>query len=433
MLDHVSELTRQIHLLAVSFYYPPANNPRAVQVARLLAGLKFSTLLVCGDEYASDDRIDRNLSPRAENFLEKCLRVPFSQPAWKRATAKVAYQFNIRLWEKAPDRYRDWKPSVLSAVQNFSSQSDYQPDILVTFGSPMSDHLIGLELKKMFGIPWIAHFSDPWVENEFKAYNRFTRGINVVLERKVVEAADRLIFTSDETVALVMSKYSEALRTKTRVLSHAFEPGLFGRSQQNGSSRIVIRYVGDLYGRRTPAPLFSALAEIAASDPGLLENVNFEFVGSITDFKLSDVGFDQLPPGLVKFHSTVDYLKSLALMSAADGLLVIDAPAATSVFLPSKLIDYIGAGRPVFGITPPGAAAKLICELGGWVTDPRDAAGSEKALRSFIVFLRQRKSDWRKEWGDHLVRQRFDAGAVAGQFEQMVLELLSEPPAVAGG
>jgi hypothetical protein len=404
-----------------------------VQVARLLAGLNLATVLVCGDDYAADDRIDRNLSPRAENFLEKCLRVPFSQPAWKRATAKVAYQFNIRLWEKTPDRYRDWKPSVLSALQNFSRERDYQADILITFGTPMSDHLIGLKLKEMYGLPWIAHFSDPWVENEFKGYNSFTRGINLSLERSVMTAADRLIFTSDETVALVMSKYPEELREKTRVLSHAFEPGLFDRAEKRDGSRIVIRYVGDLYGRRTPEPLFRALAKILTAEPGLLDDVCFEFVGSITDFNLSDIGFDQLPSGLVQFHPTVDYLESLSLMSAADGLLVIDAPAATSVFLPSKLIDYIGAGRPVLGITPPGAAAKLISELGGWVTDPTDAAGTEKALRSFIVYLRQRKSDWRKEWGDHLVRQRFDAVAVAGRFEQMVEELLSEPPAVAGG
>jgi len=392
-------------------------------VARLLAGVNLATMLVCGDDYAADDRIDRNLSPRAEDFLQKCLRVPFSQPAWKRATAKVAYQFNIRLWEKTPDRYLDWKPSVLSAI---SRQSNYRPDVLTTFGTPMSDHLIGLELKKIFGVPWIAHFSDPWVENEFKGYNSFTRGINVALERKVVEAADRLIFTSEETVALVMGKYSEALRAKARVLSHAFEPGLFGRTEKQAGSRILIRYVGDLYGRRTPAPLFRALAEIGASDPSLLDDVCFEFVGSITDFKLSEVGFDQLPSGLVEFHPTVDYLKSLSLMSSADGLLVIDAPAATSVFLPSKLIDYIGAIRPVLGITPPGAAAKLIGELGGWVTDPTDIPGVREAVRSFIAYLRQRQSDSRGEWGDSAVRQRFDAGAVARRFEQMVEELVGQ-------
>jgi hypothetical protein len=417
-----SKITRPIHLLAISFYYPPANNPRAVQVARLLARLNLATLLVCGDDYAADDRIDRNLSPLAEDFLEQCLRVPFSQPTWKRAIAKVAYQFNVRLWEKTPDRYVDWKPAVLRAIQNVEQ---YKPDVLITFGTPMSDHLIGLELKKRFGIPWIAHFSDPWVENEFKGYNSFTRGVNIGLERKVMEAADRLIFTSTETVELVMAKYAEELKKKTRVLSHAFEPDLFPASEKTSDSRIVIRYVGDLYGRRTPAPLFRALAKIGAEDPALLENVGFEFVGSITDFDLSDIGFDQLPPGLVQFQKTVEYRESLALMSGADGLLVIDAPAETSVFLPSKLVDYIGAGQPVLGITPPGAAAKLIAELGGWISDPSDDPGTEKAVRSFITYLRVRKSETNSPWGNPAVRRRFDAGSVAASFEGMVLDLLS--------
>jgi glycosyltransferase involved in cell wall biosynthesis len=420
MPANVGKLRKPIRLLAISFYYPPANNPRAVQVARLLSRLQLTTSLICGDDYAADDRLDRNGNANAEEFLEKCVRVPFSQPGWKRAVAKVAYQFNIRLWEKTPDRYVDWKPAVLKAIRDINQDP---PDVLVTFGSPMSDHLIGLELKKTHRLPWVTHFSDPWVENEFKGYNSFTKGVNVALERKVVEAADRLIFTSAETVALVMKKYPESLMAKTRVLSHAFDPALFETSGET-NSRIVIRYVGDLYGRRTPAPLFRALAKIAASDPDLLKDVCFEFVGSITDFKLSDIGFDELKPGLVTFTPTVAYRTSLALMSSADGLLVIDAPAETSVFLPSKLVDYIGAGRPVLGITPPGAASSLIKELGGWLANPGDDNDTEKALRSFITYLRAHKSD-RSVWGDASVRRRFDAGTVSAQFEGMIEEFFS--------
>src|SRR5207247_9928621 len=123
----------------------------------------------------------------------------------------------------------------------------------------------------------------------------------------------------------------EDLQSKTPFLSDGFKPGLYTRESENCRPGMVIRYVGDMYGRRTPAPLFRALAEIVSSDPEFLTGVCFEFVGSIGDFKLSEVGFDQLPEGLVVFRPTVDYVTSLSLMSSADGLLVIDAPAATSV------------------------------------------------------------------------------------------------------
>ena len=47
-------------------------------------------------------------------------------------------------------------------------------------------------------------------------------------------------------------------------------------------------------------------------------------------------------------------------------LLVIDAPADESLFLPSKLIDYLPARKPILGLTPArGASADLIRAL--WI------------------------------------------------------------------
>src|SRR3982751_4604187 len=137
MTEPTKQAQQSPNVLAVSFYYPPANNPRAVQVARLLEHVNLSTLLVCGDYYASDDRIDRALSPLAENLAAHCLRVPFAQATWKRVTAKIAYQFHIRLWEKAPDRYLDWRPAMLRAVRGWCEEHHYSPDLIVTFGTPM--------------------------------------------------------------------------------------------------------------------------------------------------------------------------------------------------------------------------------------------------------------------------------------------------------
>ena len=417
-------MSRSTQLLALSFYYPPANNPRAVQVARLLGHSHASTVLVCADYHPTDDRTDPLQSPLAEDSLQKCLRVPFSQPAWKSASARVANKAGILLWDKTPDRYRDWKPAVMKALSDLRTAGQFNPDVLVTFGSPMSDHLIGLEISRKYRLPWIAHFSDPWVENPFKDHSWFTKAVNLSLERKVAEAANLLIFTSDETVELVMSKYSNKLRAKARVLPHAYEEKLYERQADNGS-RITIRHVGDLYGRRTPAPLFRALERIVSTNPDLLSNVCFELVGSTYDLKLNDMGLDKLPAGLVAFRPTVSYLESLLLMTSADGLLVIDAPAALSVFLPSKLIDYIGAGRPILGITPPGAASNLISELGGWVTDPTDALGTEKAVSSFVSLLRDSSKDVRECWGQPQVRKRFEGATVAKKFEEMIDEVQS--------
>src|SRR5919202_1568394 len=76
-------------------------------------------------------------------------------------------------------------------------------DAVVTFSQPTTDHLVGLELKKIWRAPWVAHFSDPWVDNPYYATDAATRDFNLAAERAVCEVADRLVFTSEETVDLV--------------------------------------------------------------------------------------------------------------------------------------------------------------------------------------------------------------------------------------
>ena len=59
---------------------------------------------------------------------------------------------------------------------------------------------------------------------------------------------------------------------------------------------------------------------------------------------LESATYESLPPGLVTVRPRVPYDESLRLTRDADALLVVDAPSAEpSVFLPSKLVEYIGA------------------------------------------------------------------------------------------
>lgn len=410
-------------LLAVSFAFPPLAYPRSGQVARLLKHLSFRTALVCADERGA--RRDETLEPDAEAHLYACLRVPFAQRGWRGQAERVAARLKLPVWNKHPDQYTSWKSSVLKAVRDLSRGGRFQPELLATFGQPMSDHLIGLELKRMYRAPWAAHFSDPWVDNPFTRHDALTRRLNRSLERKVVHQADLLIFTSQETVEMMMTKYPREWRAKARVLPHSFEPSAYPRDAGPEGSALTVRYTGEFYGGRTPKPLVQTLRSILDAKPELLASVRFELIGSISTDALAASGLDSLPAGLVVTRPPVNYQESLALVAAADGLLIIDAPAERSVFLPSKLIDYIGAGRPILGLTPAGAAADLITRLGGWVADPTNVEAMTRAMTAFLSFIKDERGHGRREWGTPEVRRSFEAPAVAQMFEGMLRELLA--------
>ena len=127
--------------------------------------------------------------------------------------------------------------------------------------------------------------------------------------------------------------------------------------------------------------------------------------------------------GCVSFLPKVTYLESLALMKSADLLLNIDASADISVFLPSKLVDYVGAARPIFGITPPGTSATLVRELGGWVADPKRPPEIADQLMLALSDIEQ----WRSQrWGDAAVQATYEVKSVVASFEEMIAELARE-------
>lgn len=417
---------RAPELLAVSFAFPPLAYPRSGQVARLLKHLRFNTALVCADEEGA--RLDPTLEPDAETRLRACLRVRFPTPGLHRHAYRVAARLHLPVWGKIPDEFTSWGRPALAAVTDFARSNDYRPDLVASFGQPMSDHLIGIKLKRLYGVPWVAHFSDPWVDNPFDRRDRVARRVNLSLERRVMERADLLVFTSEETVDLVMSKYPAAWKRKARVLPHSFDPALYPQNAEDDGDETVVRYTGEFYGRRTPRPLVETLRSILSDAPRLLDGVRFELIGQVSEGARAESGLETLPRGLVTTRPPVNYSDSLALAARADGLLIVDAPAERSVFLPSKLVDYVGAARPVLGLTPPGASERLIKQLGGWTADPSDASAMRRATEEFLSHLSAARGARRTPWGEPAVRAQYEARTVAKCFESMLCELLNRPP-----
>lgn len=422
-MEHNLKSIKNLELLGVSFAYPPLAYANSIQVARLLTHVNADTVLICADEdhVRKDDTF--GLGPEANSV--KPIQVPFTTSRMRAIADKLAHHMQIPLWNRNPDRYLRWTQSAQKKIYEIMRSEGYTPDILLTFGQPMSDHLVGLSVKKTYNLPWVAHFSDPWTDNPLNKYDFLSRRLNLSLELSIIKTADRLIFTSQETLDLVMDKYPVSWKSKAMVLPHSFDPGSYPKLVQDNELPIIIRYVGNFYGKRNPKPLFKALRNLYVTHPDCLEGIRFELIGSINRMALKGWWDMGLPKEFVDVKLPVSYQESLRLMTNADGLIVIDAPADVSVFLPSKLIDYIGAGRPILGITPPGASAKVIQDIGGWTADPRDLNEMTEAFRSFLLFLRQRKNNNSAEWGDSGVRKRYEAVTVAKEYEKLLHEIVN--------
>lgn len=404
-----------MRVLVISYAFPPLLAPRSIQVARLLRYLDAECALVCGTSVG--EHADPTVEPEAAATLAACVRPHRNRPWLRRRVDGLACRLNLPVWNRHPDEYRHWMPAALAGARSIL-QAGFKPDVIVSFAQPMTDHLIGQALARETGVPWVAHFSDPWTRNPFQRRRPVDEMFNARLERAVLQNASLLLFPSSECAAHVLEGQPDAVRRRADILPHSYEPRSHANSAPVQADRpLIIRHVGSLYAPRRISPVVKALLGIATEMPALLERVRFEFVGARESTSLQDADLERLPAGVCTAHENVPYAESLRLMRDADGLVLLDGKwTGKGIFFPSKLADYIGAGRPIFGIAAPGAAAGIIERLGGVVADVEDQAAVTVGMRRFLLRLADLRASPAAVWGNPAERRRYAAPEVARLF-----------------
>lgn len=390
-------------VLLLTYSFPPTAVPEAVLSAKRIGNLGIEAHAITiapfkawmGDDHSLDGYIDEcfaSIERIEAPFVRR--RLPLGR------LGPIA---------RVPDQFRLFNRLIESRAKQRLIGFDY----LVTWSQWHSIHLVGRALHRTAGAPvWAAHLSDPWSNNPYVTHGSLLSKINRELERKVLAGADLLMFPSSETADQVLTHGPSEAAAKSIVLPHGFDDALYPSRTEPDRTEIVIRYVGHFYGPRSPEPLFEALHVLNERSPRTMTDVVIEITGNVPAAMLGAT-FGRLPDGQVRIGPPVDYRRSLQLMVDADILMVIDAPNDRSVFLPSKLVDYLGARRPIVGLTPPGPAADLIERYGGWVSDPRDIEGAARALRVAIDNVRAHPHQG--SFGDPRVRAEYQVDEVSGR------------------
>ncbi len=129
----------------------------------------------------------------------------------------------------------------------------------------------------------------------------------------------------------------------------------------------------------------------------------------------SDLGVDDI----VTFSGKAGYLESLGIARNADLLLLMDAPAAKNVFLPSKIVDYLMLRRSILGLTPAaGAPAEALRALGCPTVEPNAPATIAAYLRG--AFDRWRRGETACPLPDERTAASFHIERTTTEFEAVL-------------
>ena len=300
---------------------------------------------------------------RAQEHAAKIV-VPYTQ-CYAPARGGLKRWLLALLW--LPDRETAWLvPAVLRGLREIR-RSGIQH--VITTGPPFTCHLVGLILKELAGVRWIADFRDPWsVRHKFPIFrNGVTDRVETRLIALVMRRADLILSVTPAMTEEAKKEHTDIPTERFQTLISGFDPADFTGLHWSRPypDPVVFSYFGTFYHGRTPEPFLGALKSLL--DDGSLkpQDVRVRFVGQVS---LADgqpvqemvrlLGLD----GLVSLHTSVPRREALKQTLESHVVLVLDE--RHPIQIPLKLYDAIAAGVTVFNVGSGGAAADVLRQTG---------------------------------------------------------------------
>ena len=287
-----------------------------------------------------------------------------------------------------PDQYTGWiLPAIVSGLK---AARETKAEQIFSSGPFWTNHLVGLALSYLTGLPWTAHFRDPWITGAWQSSTRFfSDWLNTLLERIVVKRATAVVSVTEEHSAAFRRAYPGLPADKFFTVTNGYdneeweeEPTEERREPESGEM-FLITYTGKFYIERDPQPLFRALRTLIDSGEIERKKVRVDLVGWCETSEGRSVREMAVELGLsdcVNIIGPCSRLETIRRMTQANLLLLLAERFVIQI--PGKTYEYLRAGRPILALTPEGSLANFLRRAcAGWVVNPKDDAGVLRAVR----------------------------------------------------
>lgn len=261
---------------------------------------------------------------------------------------------------------------------------------------------------------------------------RIGRSYFVSRERKAVASATRVVAIGDE-FAKMYASWGIA-RDKFEVISNwapvddikpVERDNPWALEHLDGRDDLRLLYAGMLGRKHNPQLLVDLLDGLRAN--GCEAELVVVSEGEGAD-ELSAAALDRVDGDItvLPFQSATDLPR---VLGAGDVLVAILEPEASKFSIPSKVLSYLAAGRPILGLMPAdNPAAQDIAAIGGFVANP-DVAG----VASSVEWLKKLSGDGETQdsigrRARQLAEEKFGIAPITDRFVRVIESAVRRPP-----
>ncbi len=286
-----------------------------------------------------------------------------------------------------PDTFVDWLPNgIYSGLKCIKNQ---KINAIVSSATPYTSHIVAYILSKLFGLPLILFYQDPWVIEKSVKRGKLRFIFERYVERKIVNQAKLLVFCTEAT----RREYIRLFRLdlgKTAVVYYGFDQDDFDYTLSPDKSAVVNLVYGGriVIGQRNIIPLFEALCALPDGFPIHIDLFIKEgylyFKQKIKELNIENFVSVYPPLNHKKFSRKLRLYDYLILLGNVDHLQI-----------PSKLYEYIGSRRPIFLIKNNNSytdeTLKIVESMDNSIVSTNEYGDIKNALYRMVELKRQNK------------------------------------------
>jgi len=368
------------NVLIITYYWAPSGGAgvqRWLKFAKYLPEFGVNPIILTVDEHFAaypsiDKSLEKEVSPDLNVYKTKSREILnfFSKTTGKKLPQggfanvdKESFVMKISRFVRGnffiPDARRGWNKYAYKKACELIKQFDIKT--VITTSPPHSVQLIGLKLKRKFGIRWIADLRDPWSDvyyNKDLMRTKLADFFDKRLEKTVLEQADELITVCDSVKNLLLQKTNKISGEKIHIVLNGFDNSDFQNLPEIKDEAFRITYVGTIALSYNAKIIFDSIKKLSEQNP----NVPYKliFVGSVPDSVKAQIS----EAGILDKTDFVGYLphnEAIEYMKNASVLVNVFPESADYDGVPGKFAEYIASRRPIISIDAhTGDAAKIL-------------------------------------------------------------------------
>ncbi len=247
-------------------------------------------------------------------------------------------------------------------LEDISKRGSFDYDVVITRG--FHTDLVGITLARRFGVKWIANWNDPYPSVKFptpygKGYNTKLPYFENRLYNDIQRFASVHTFPNSRLRDYMLKCFGNVEKKYTVIIPHMALRALYNNNcMSDGILRII--HCGDLRAPRSPRNFLKALSKYLEVNPEYSKVIDCSFIGKVDDdipHLIRELGLSSS----VNLNKGLNYRDALAAISKSNVSLIIEAECEEGIYLPTKVVDSIQCGIPIFAVSPtPGVLNDMI-------------------------------------------------------------------------